>query len=988
MNLSVSDLLRFAAPTDWSDLSALVDAIEGAPHAVATYPPSLHHDLVHHRFVALRSLSRFWTEQSPRELAIRWEEAVAALHALGSTATFMVANQLGRDLKYSVAFETPGVAQAAAGVLRSSLPGSEFCVVEDARERAAALNLLEDLDPTCAIIGVPGLRTSGGRVDLGLISRIAGALPSVRWALVLQATPLPRDGHDLTLAELATRVALGSRWATRQIPDLANTQVSEADILAERYVELHRAEFERVSSGRRIGSWATQTYFLSESEDAALTFKAVVAGAVATKSAVQPMQVLECRAGDGDGGLVTTLTSQEIAVFTRPPSDELPGIRIKDYARFDVHPELPVSHRPLELGTVMGTSAPVRISMDDLSRHALVVGITGSGKTTTIWSLLAGLDEAEEPMPFLVIEPVKHEYRDMPLAVPPRVFTVGDERVSPLRLNPFEVPDGILVQSHIDFLNALFRASFALYPPMPYVLERCIYEVYTDIGWDLARNAFYGADTGARFPTLASLAHKVEEVTERLGYANEVTLNVRAALLTRINTLRIGAKGAMLDTGLPFDVEALLSCPTVIELERVGNDEEKAFLMGLLFTRVFEHRQAQGAVPGGVARHALVIEEAHRLLRQRVTSADPETADPAAHAVEQFSNMLAEIRSLGEGVVVVDQIPAKLTSDVVKNTSLKIAFRLAAQDDKASIGSTINLTDDQSRVLTAMPRGEAVVFQEGMDSPLHVRMSGLALRQRAEKAQRDDAKIREDMRAVGALVNPDYDDAHLDAYTAANAARIASDNEVVSLWMHALLLAAWNASAEGPDRLGGLLDGRIQAARPVGVKTDRWVSSVVRALGDAGFGRMGASAASLVQDREGASAADASAELRSQGAEYRRRMLVGMHPYGGCASVCPGGGCLFRTLASRPALDPAFVGGIRTALFDSPVPVGVQSVLLSARKVGRSSLTAIEESVPLRLGLCAVVQTAARLVSEDVAADFVGECVDLATGRGELDSEN
>ena len=149
----------------------------------------------------------------------------------------------------------------------------------------------------------------------------------------------------------------------------------------------------------------------------------------------------------------------------------------------------------------------------------------------------------------------------------------------------------------------------------------------------------------------------------------------------------------------------------------------------------------------------------------------------------------------------------------------------------------------------------------------------------------------------------------------------------------------------------------------------------------------------VAQDRAGSSAADgvaadASAELRNQGAEYRRIMLVGTHPYGGCYSVCPGGGCLFRTLASRPTLDPTFVGGIRTALFDSPVPVGVQSVLLSARKIGRSSLTAVEESVPLRLGLCAVVQAVARLVSEDVAADFVGECVDLATDRGELDRED
>jgi hypothetical protein len=40
---------------------------------------------------------------------------------------------------------------------------------------------------------------------------------------------------------------------------------------------------------------------------------------------------------------------------------------------------------------------------------------------------------------------------------------------------------------------------------------------------------------------------------------------------------------------------------------------------------------------------------------------------PAAHAVELFAGLLAEVRAYGEGIVIAEQIPAKLIPDVIKN---------------------------------------------------------------------------------------------------------------------------------------------------------------------------------------------------------------------------------------------------------------------------------------------------------------------------------
>ena len=50
--------------------------------------------------------------------------------------------------------------------------------------------------------------------------------------------------------------------------------------------------------------------------------------------------------------------------------------------------------------------------------------------------------------------------------------------------------------------------------------------------------------------------------------------------------------------------------------------------------------------------------------------------------MEMFAGLLAEIRAYGEGLIIAEQIPAKLIPDVIKNTAVKIVHRLPAADDR------------------------------------------------------------------------------------------------------------------------------------------------------------------------------------------------------------------------------------------------------------------------------------------------------------------
>jgi hypothetical protein len=262
-----------------------------------------------------------------------------------------------------------------------------------------------------------------------------------------------------------------------------------------------------------------------------------------------------------------------------------------------------------------------------------------------------------------------------------------------------------------------------MWAPLPQILERCIYEVYVDVGWDVLtnRNVRIKAPDGvpsAAWPTLLDLSVKVEGVIKSLGYDQKVADDMRAALLTRLDSLRLGARGRMLDTQVSSRMETIFETPTVIELEQIGDDDDKAFVMGLILIQLTEYLRHLGSSKR--LRHLLVIEEAHRLLKQAEASGRMEDASPRAKAVETFANLLAEVREYGEGIVIVDQSPSILAPSVVKNTNLKLVHRLVAADDKNAMASALGITPEEGAIFSALQPGFMIAMARQDDKPMVV----------------------------------------------------------------------------------------------------------------------------------------------------------------------------------------------------------------------------------------------------------------------------
>jgi hypothetical protein len=285
-------------------------------------------------------------------------------------------------------------------------------------------------------------------------------------------------------------------------------------------------------------------------------------------------------------------------------------------------------------------------------------------------------------------------------------------------VNPLAPEPGYPVQAHIDMVRALFLAAFDADEPFPQVISQALQRVYEANGWDVVTGArLPGAVAGPLTPTLAQLQRAALAVISDVGYGRELQADVRGFVDVRLRSLRTGSAGRFFEGGHPLDIAGLLRGHVVLELEDIANDEDKAFLMGTLIIAIVEHLRlrARAGQPGGL-RHVIVIEEAHRLLR-----AHP-GGRAGAHAVELFAGLLAEIRAYGEGLVIAEQIPAKLLPDVVKNTALKVVHRLPAADDRALAGAAMNLAEPQSRQVVSLTPGQAAVFADGMDRPVRVRV--------------------------------------------------------------------------------------------------------------------------------------------------------------------------------------------------------------------------------------------------------------------------
>ena len=349
----------------------------------------------------------------------------------------------------------------------------------------------------------------------------------------------------------------------------------------------------------------------------------------------------------------------------------------------------------------------IGFSRDDLAKHMLIVGTPGSGKTTFSVGLLDRL--WKQGIPFLVIEPAKNEYRALVQSIPDlQVFTPGKNLISPFVFNPFLPPENVRLESYKSVLKTAFEAGVTMTSPLDKIFEETVNNCYSDFGW---LDSYTSRDKGRVF-NIADFIRCFQHTVDDIGYTGE------ASNIAKAGVVRLKGLTTLFDTYHSIPISDLLSKPTVIELAAIENQDEKALIIALLLLSIMSYINANYSGDSHL-RNVILIEEAHVLLDSQSHGGEG-AANPSAVAQGLVKRMLAEIRSYGVGLIIADQSPRKVTTDVVALTDIKLAFRLVESEDKRILADSVNMTDEQVGRLARLRPGEAFFFFNKLDEPEEV----------------------------------------------------------------------------------------------------------------------------------------------------------------------------------------------------------------------------------------------------------------------------
>ena len=511
-------------------------------------------------------------------------------------------------------------------------------------------------------------------------------------------------------------------------------------------------ELERISMSESTGLWSVASYFFSydndfaSAESASTIFKSIMQGEESgvETSAInswidnsQKMKMLTnsvCHLShpvfwnnltvNGENIKVensSLLSSKELAMLLSLPHKSVPGFPVVEHvslAKEVIRNNESLMKREVSLGCIFDlgkayTENRVKLDVKSLTQHVFVTGSTGCGKSETIYKLIN--ETKQVGTKFLVIEPAKGEYKNVFGDV--NVFGTNPLIMPLLRINPFSFPTGVHVLEHIDRLTEIFNVCWPMYSAMPAVLKKAMLDAYESCGWDLRLSVNRLSRGEDVYPSFLDLFLSLEKVITESAYSEEVKSNYSGALLTRVESLTNGLNGEIFSVNELSNM-VLFDENCIIDLSRVGSQETKSLIMGILIMRLSEYRMTGANTPNSALKHLTVLEEAHNILKRVSTEQSQEGSNMAGKSVEMITNAIAEMRTYGEGFVIVDQSPTSVDKAAIKNTNTKIVMRLPDEDDRKVSGKAAGMNDKQIDEIAKLPTGVAVVYQNDWVSPV------------------------------------------------------------------------------------------------------------------------------------------------------------------------------------------------------------------------------------------------------------------------------
>lgn len=600
------------------------------------------------------------------------------------------------------------------------------------------------------------------------------------------------DSHTDTRGETETKGRTTSNTATTTIGSTSTIAITRQNKTVQVLLAKIDEQMERIRHCESYGLWNSACYFIAPNPEtsivAANTFKAIVAGEKTSvensfinvwdnsfEAADKVLPVLDyLRYGihprfqytppNGakwyqpqtvtPASLISGLELPILLGFPRKSVSGVTSIACAEFGRNVFAKGQTKSYRSVDLGAIchMGETFGgnrVRLDLESFSSHCFITGSTGSGKSNTTYKIIDELTASRNNIKFLVVEPAKGEYKLEFGGMPGiHIFTTNPKYYNMLQINPFAFPEEVHVLEHLDRLIEIFSACWPLYAAMPALLKAAFEQAYIAHGWDL--NYSLRIDRGnGMFPSFLDIVEILPELLEQSEFSAQTKGDYIGSLVTRVESLTNGLLGQIFSANAIED-RILFDENVIVDLSRVGSAETKALLMGVLVLKLSEYRQSTAAGTNCPLKHITILEEAHNLLKRTSTEQGQESANVQGKSVEMIGNSIAEMRTYGEGFIIVDQSPTAVDISAIKNTNTKIIMRLPEYEDCVTAGRSIGLNEQQIVELSRLDKGVAAVYQNSWLEAVLVSIDKSSGRFACKTAPVNDPKARKAL--VGALL--------------------------------------------------------------------------------------------------------------------------------------------------------------------------------------------------------------------------------------------
>ena len=347
---------------------------------------------------------------------------------------------------------------------------------------------------------------------------------------------------------------------------------------------------------------------------------------------------------------------------------------------------------------------PFGLRKDELMRHVGLFGQTGSGKTTACMNLLKHFLKAK--IPFLIFD-WKRNYRDL-LTDPDFekeeffIFTVGRD-VSPFRFNPKIAPPGVEQHIWAKKLIEIIEKAYLLGPGASDVLIDAM-----------------------AFKTFAEMKRYVDKQNRR----GREMLWLSSAKRT-LNSLTFPGINEVVNCDSQMPIQELLTKNVILELDGLS-DTDKTFIIGSLLLWIYFYRMQEPERE--ILKHMIVIEEAHHLLLRTGTAEDITDV------------MMREIRELGEGIVILDQHPHKISVSALGNVYTRLGFQTSLAQDFSSLARSQLIPTGNESYYGMLRVGEAIVKTGRVPFPFQIKVPKLNIK----KGIISDKVIEDSMASISA----------------------------------------------------------------------------------------------------------------------------------------------------------------------------------------------------------------------------------------------